>query len=70
MLSRRSFLQTTGAGAVAARLRGVTDPADAPALAQAQGTQKPLIPTGTPDPYRPPTGPEVTRDHSDRSGGR
>jgi hypothetical protein len=44
MLSRRSFLQTTGAGAVAARLLGVTDPADAaPALAPPQGTQKPNI---------------------------
>jgi arylsulfatase A-like enzyme len=44
MLSRRSFLQTTGAGAVAARLVGVTGPADAaPAPAQAQGTPKPNI---------------------------
>jgi hypothetical protein len=37
MLSRRAFLQTTGAGAAAARLLDVTDTADAaPALAQAQ----------------------------------
>src|SRR3954469_13506990 len=44
MLSRRAFLQTTGAGAVAARLVDVTDTVDAaPALAQAQGTQKPNI---------------------------
>src|SRR6185436_14963186 len=43
MLSRRSFLQTTGAGAFAARL-GRTDFADAaPTLAQAQVTQKPNI---------------------------
>src|SRR4026209_2071110 len=41
MLSRRSFLQATGAGAFAARLLGVTEPAEAvPALAQAQRTQK------------------------------
>src|SRR4051812_5176599 len=44
MLSRRAFLQTTGAGAVAARLVDVTDTAHAaPALAQAQGAQKPNI---------------------------
>src|SRR4029450_9045757 len=44
MLSRRSFLRTTGGGAVAARLLGVPDPAAAaPALAQAQGTQRPNI---------------------------
>ena len=44
MLSRRAFLQTTGAGAVAARILDVTDPAEAaPALAQAQGTQKPNL---------------------------
>ena len=37
MLSRRAFLQTAGAGAVATRLLGVTDRADAsPALAHAQ----------------------------------
>ena len=43
MLSRRSFLQTTGAGAFAARL-GRTDFADAaPTLAQAQAAQKPNI---------------------------
>ena len=29
----------------------------------------PLIPMGTPDPYRPPTGPRLTRDHSDRVEG-
>ena len=44
MLSRRAFLQTSGAGAVATRLLGGTDPADAaPTLPQAQGTQKPNI---------------------------
>src|SRR6476620_6263448 len=44
MLSRRSFLQTTGAGAVAARLLGVTGAADAaPSRGQAPGTQKPNI---------------------------
>src|SRR6476659_4949310 len=44
MLSRRAFLQTTGAGAVAARLLDVTDVAAAdPATAQAQGTSKPNI---------------------------
>ena len=40
MLSRRAFLQSTGAGAFAARL-GITDAA--PALAPTQGTQKPNI---------------------------
>src|SRR3954471_22573174 len=44
MLSRRAFLQTTGAGAVAARLLDVTATTDAaPALAHAQATQKPNI---------------------------
>src|SRR6185312_3129068 len=44
MLSRRAFLQTSGAGAVATRLLGVTDSADAaPTLPQAQGSQKPNI---------------------------
>src|SRR4051812_19377350 len=44
MLTRRAFLQTTGAGAVAARLVDVAGAADAaPALAQAQATQKPNI---------------------------
>jgi hypothetical protein len=44
MLSRRSFLQTTGAGAFAARLLGVTNSADAaPAVAHAQSTLKPNI---------------------------
>ena len=45
MLSRRGFLQTTGAGAVAAaRLLGVADSSDAASAAvQGQGTQKPNI---------------------------
>ena len=44
MLSRRSFLQTTGAGAVATRLLGTTESVEAvPVLAQAQGTSKPNI---------------------------
>src|SRR4051812_18120457 len=44
MLSRRAFLQTTGAGAVAARLLDVTGTTDAaPALAHAQATRKPNI---------------------------
>src|SRR5258708_5115108 len=44
MLSRRAFLQTTGAGAYAARLLGVSAPAEAAsAYAEAQGTPKPNI---------------------------
>jgi arylsulfatase len=44
MLSRRAFLQTTGAGAVATRLLGASESvAGASALAQAQGTPKPNI---------------------------
>jgi arylsulfatase len=44
MLSRRSFLQTTGAGAVATRLLGTTDSAQAaPALPQAQTAAKPNV---------------------------
>jgi arylsulfatase A-like enzyme len=44
MLSRRAFLQTTGARGLAAWLLDVTGTADAaPALAHAQATQKPNI---------------------------
>jgi hypothetical protein len=44
MLSRRAFLQTTGAGAFATRLFGVTSSAEAaPTLAQAQAAQKPNL---------------------------
>src|SRR6476620_10695361 len=44
MLSRREFLKTTGAGAVATQLLGVTDSGDAAsASAQAQPLQKPNI---------------------------
>src|SRR6185436_1222820 len=44
MLSRRTFLQTTGAGALATRLLGATESvAAAPALEQAQGVTKPNI---------------------------
>ena len=44
MLSRRGFLQTTGAGAFVTRLLSAADSADAaPALPQAQVTQKPNI---------------------------
>src|ERR1700752_936976 len=41
MLSRRAFLQTTGAGAVAARFLDITDSASA--MPQAQAAQKPNI---------------------------
>jgi arylsulfatase A-like enzyme len=44
MLSRRSFLQTTGAGTVVARLLGTADSAEAaPAVAQTQAAQKPNV---------------------------
>src|SRR4026207_421991 len=43
MLSRRSFLQTTGAGAVVARLLGITPADAASASVQAQGTPKPNV---------------------------
>jgi len=44
MLSRRTFLQTTGAGAVATRLLGTAQAVDAaPVQAQAQSTSKPNI---------------------------
>src|SRR3954466_14769060 len=44
MLSRRAFLQTTGAGAVATRLLCATESAEAaPVIAQAQNTPKPNI---------------------------
>ena len=44
MLSRRAFLKTTGAGAVATRLLGASESVEAaPAAAQAQGTSKPNI---------------------------
>src|SRR5580765_9017626 len=44
MLSRRSFLQTTGAGAVAARLLGVSDTANvASASTRGPGASKPNL---------------------------
>ena len=44
MLSRRAFLQTTGAGAVATRLLASTESVEAaPVQAQAQGASKPNI---------------------------
>jgi hypothetical protein len=47
MVTRRSFLQTTGAGAFASRLFGVTSSAEAPpTLAQAQTAQKPNMVEG------------------------